>query len=279
MIRAGKAGGAVVFAAQHAAGQRKPHDDADVLFLRLRQQLVQQLLPEHVEDDLKRAHVVVLRADQALFHRLDAGTEELDQLFLLHGMQPVEDLATLQQRQRHAMQLQQINAVATQPILRGPDPVAQTGERVAVRISIRGAAVFGGDERTRLARRQPFTQKTLARPVTVYISGVEEIDACFLRSVDDPVDGGFVDGAEIATKLPAAKADFTDGKAGVSQYPGFHLRVSPFLKKSRERHSRRFVASRACRGHGRSVDRVASICGDPPDLLTAAAICRSATSF
>ena len=73
----------IELAAQQAAGQGKSDDDADPLLCCTREEFLNELLPEGVEDHLERKEIFVFQTGDPFFHALHTCSKMFDEALVL----------------------------------------------------------------------------------------------------------------------------------------------------------------------------------------------------
>ncbi len=101
-------------AGQQSAGERKAYNDAGSVGLGPGEEFRDQFLSEAVEDDLQGEKTFLLHAEEAFFHGLDAGTEVGNQTLGLEFAKPVEDRAVLEDVDRNAVKLKEVETIHSQ---------------------------------------------------------------------------------------------------------------------------------------------------------------------
>jgi hypothetical protein len=116
VIAGGKARRLAELAGEQPAGERQPHDEGHPPGPGGGEKRVDRLLPEDVEDDLKRGAALLPEAPERLVHRFDAGAKSPDLALGLQFAQPPEQLAAFEYFEWQAMELREIERVDAEPL-------------------------------------------------------------------------------------------------------------------------------------------------------------------
>src|SRR5699024_16412 len=212
-------------ARQQATGQGNTSDDADPGLSRCRQDLLQRLVPEGVEDDLYGRHMGALNRSQGLvtgFHRHPVGAHAP---LLDHGIQVVEDVVAVDDGRGWAVQLHQVDGVHTQVAAGIVVPGAEVSGSVVGRILRHPAAHLGGDGQVGVLCQEA-SDESFTAPVTVDVGRVDESDTfgnCCAQCLHGVALADFPPGR---ADLPGAEADGADPGTSTAECAFVHGRRS-----------------------------------------------------
>src|SRR3954467_1140751 len=224
----------VVLAGQQTAGQGNPGEDADPGTGGRRQQLLQRLAPEDVQDHLDGLHARVLQSGQPLGHGLDRDAVGGDRAVGDESVERVVDALVAVDGGRRAVQLDEVERVDAE-VAAGPvDPRAQVLGGVLRRLERVGAAPgLGGDERPLTPGGQRLADPLLRAPVAVHVRDVEEGHAGVERGSQDVGRRVVVDVPPVTAELPRAQPDDAHLCPGPPERPLFHRRThSPTVART-----------------------------------------------
>src|SRR5918997_6552619 len=204
-------------------------ENADVLLLGEREELLDRLLAEDVEDDLDGLHARIRQGHPRLLDPLDADAVVLYLARLLQVVQGLEGLALAVRRRRRAVELEEVQGFYAEVL---QAPLGKAGEVLVVvpfgGVGVETPAGLGGDEDlvVRPFAEQP-ADKPLAAAVAVHVRGVEEAHA----EVDGPVQRGVgvlvAHLSPLAPERPSPEAYLRDPHPRLAEIPV--LQVLPFL--------------------------------------------------
>src|SRR5664280_2708794 len=204
-----ESGGLVVFAGQEPAGQRHARDDADTSLQGGRQDLVQRLAPEHIEDELDRGDIGPGDSSQRLFTRLHRNAVGGDTLFGHQRVKSIEDTVLREHQRRRTVQLNEVEYLdaevcpaAVRPVPEGRQSECLGNVRVRPSAHLRGHRGGGIGP---LGQEPP--DEDLAAAVTVDVRGVEEGNPCVDRRVQHAHRVSIVDATPVTTQLPTPETD------------------------------------------------------------------------
>jgi hypothetical protein len=214
-------------AAQDAACERQPDDDADIISFGQRKQRLDRVLAENIEDDLQRHHARALCRHDRFLDGFHAGAERPDQPLVLEILHPCNDVTRLEDLRRHAMQLHQVEGIHAQAPCRAFDVRPHVFLRIPLRVKPRMASDFGRDDRPAFACLDVPGDSQLAQAVAVDVGGVPEADAVFVRLTKYRLCAILTDRPEVAAELPATEPDLGYANAALSKKPCFQRPLSP----------------------------------------------------
>ncbi len=167
-------------------------------------------MPEHIENDLHRGHVVELNAFQGFLHFLDADAQVLYFPLLFHTVEQFEDFGAIIHFRRRAVQLYEIQRFKAHVFEAVFHKLPQRGglvRLVGVRTQLPPA--FRCDINPFRAALDKFPHHFLALAAAINIGGVDKVDAAIDGFVQDTFGQFVVEvGAPFSTYLPGAEADF-----------------------------------------------------------------------
>ena len=223
----------VVLPGQQPAGQRHAGEDADPGAGGGRQQLLQRLAPEDVEDHLDRLHARVLQRGQPLGDGLDRDAVGGDRLLGDQRVEGVVHPLVGVDRRRRAVQLDQVEGLDAEVAARPVDPGPQVLGRVLGGLERVGAAAgLGRHERPVRPGRQRLADALLRPPVAVDVGGVEQGHPGVEGGVEHVGGGVVVDVAPVAAELPGAQPDDADVGTGAPERPLFHRGHCPTVSRT-----------------------------------------------
>ena len=208
---------------QQTTGKRKSNDNAHPPGPGLGQKLADELLPENIEDDLKRKKAFLLKTDKPFLHGLDAGAEVPDQALLLDATQPIKNLPITKDIGRDTVKLQQVKGIHSQSFEGGIHRASQRVFGVFVGIHLLAAAELGCHHHRPCALPDEPSDEFLAPACPINIGGIEKGDATFHRGGQDGKGSVLRQGrTPFAAELPAPQADVPYLKSVLPEQSCFH---------------------------------------------------------
>lgn len=223
MVVGGEGGGLGHLAAEETAGEREADEEGDLAVFGFVEEDVRGFLAEEVEDDLEGGDAVLFYAEEGFFHGFDADAEVADFAFAFELAEMFEDLAALEDVERDAVELGEIEGIDAEAFEGGFGVLADGGAGEVVGPAGRvEAAELGGDVEVGAGFLEEFADERFAAAGAVDVGGVEERGA----GVDggaEGLEGGLVgDVAPVSADLPAAESDFADGAVRGAKRTGIH---------------------------------------------------------
>jgi len=223
MVVGGEGGGLGHLAAEETAGEREADEESDLPAFGFVEEDVRGFLAEEVEDDLEGGDALLFHAEKGFFHGFDADAEVADFAFAFELAEMFEDLAALEDVERDAVELGEIEGIDAEAFEGSFGVLADGGAGEVVGPAGRvEAAELGGDVEIGAGFFEEFADERFAATGAVDIGGVEERGA----GVDggaEGLEGGFVgDVAPVSADLPAAESDFADGAVRGAKRTGIH---------------------------------------------------------
>ena len=254
---------APVLARQQAAGERAPHQHAELLVDRDRDQLVFGLARlQRVVDLLRHERDAAFAArDLERLHHVPAGeVGAADVAHLARAHERVERLERLLERRQPVplVDLIEVDDVGAQPLearFAGADEVPAR-QALVVRARAHGEARLGGDQHAgRALAAHRLAENFFGEPGRIDVGGVDQIDAGVGDEVDQPARFGERDRADLGEAALAAERHRSQGQlrdlqSRIAQLSVFH-RHSPLAQRDRAAGaiaSRRFAFARRLAG-------------------------------
>lgn len=223
MVVGGEGRGFRHFSAEETAGEREADEEGDAAAFGFVEEGVRGFLAEEIEDDLEGGDALLFHAEEGFVHRFDADAEVADFAFAFELAQVFEDLAALEDVERDAVELGEIEGVDAETLEGGFGVLADAGAGEVVGPAGRAeAAELGGDGDGGAGFFEEFADERFAAAGAVNIGGVEECRAG-IDGGAERLEGGVVgDVPPVSADLPAAEADLADVASGGAERASVH---------------------------------------------------------
>ncbi len=204
---------------EHPAGEGYANDHTDIGLRGEIEEPICRSLPENVEDYLHRLNTRVLDRLHRFLYPLDADAVVADFPRNLQGVEFAEQLGSVVDVGRRAVQLQEVEGVRIEIRQTAIDESLDVLAGVAVgSMGAETAPHLGGNNEV-VAWPLPNEagHEPLAAPVAVHIGRVDEADTGVDRSMEGSHSGVVVDVSPIGTDRPCPESDLRDVVAGASK--------------------------------------------------------------
>lgn len=208
-----------VFSCEQAAGQGYPGQDADVLFLSLREQFLGGFQAEHIENHFHSGNGV-FHGGKALGYLLNAYAIVGDFALLHQLIHPGKEAVLVVDGGGGTVEKHQVQLLHPQP----PEAAVNEGLHVLrgvafCGVGVQAPAALGHHKKVVRVGFQELSDGLFAVAVVVNIRRVNEMDAAVIASLQNLHGLSFIEGVSpTGTQLPGTQADIADHPVGFSEF-------------------------------------------------------------